>query len=327
MLKLELSRVSWPMRTPFRISRITETRTDGLHLVLTDAAGRRGRGEAIGVDYAGETQATMIAQLEAVRERIEAGPTLADAQGLLPSGGARNALDCALWDLQAKRSGVPAWRTAGLNGCQPVETAYTCGMMDEAALRQMARDHADHGWIKVKTDRDHGLDPVRIIHEELPHARLIVDPNEAWGEAELRRFAGALEGLNVALLEQPVAAHDDEALRGLDLPVPVAADEAFDDLQNLATLAGKYQVLNIKLDKTGGLTEALACARAGLAQGFRLMIGCMAGSSLSMAPAVLVAQLCDFVDLDGPLLQTGDVADPVIYLNGRIGPPTSTLWG
>jgi L-alanine-DL-glutamate epimerase-like enolase superfamily enzyme len=265
------------------------------------------------VDYAGETQATLIAQLEAVRDRIEAGVSRAQAQVLLPSGGARNALDCALWDLQAKQSGVPAWQAAGLDSCRPVETAYTCGMMDEAALRQMARDRS--------------LDPVRIVHEELPQSRLIVDPNEAWGEAELRRFAGSFQALNVALLEQPVAAGEDDILRGLNLPVPVAADEAFDDRANLAALAGKYQVLNIKLDKTGGLTEALACARSGLAQGYRLMIGCMAGSSLSMAPAVLVAQLCDFVDLDGPLLQAGDVANPIGYLEGRIGAPTPVLWG
>jgi L-alanine-DL-glutamate epimerase-like enolase superfamily enzyme len=183
MLRLELSRVSWPMRTPFRISRITETQTDCVHVVLTDAQGHRGCGEAIGVDYAGETQATLIAQLEAVRDRIEAGVSRAQAQVLLPSGGARNALDCALWDLQAKQSGVPAWRAAGLGSCLPVETAYTCGMMDEAALRQMARDHADHSWIKVKTDLDRGLDPVRIVHEEL------------------RRFAGSFQALNVALLE------------------------------------------------------------------------------------------------------------------------------
>jgi len=315
------------MRTPFKISRITETHTDCVHVVLTDEAGLRGRGEAVGVDYAGETQGTMVAQLEAVRGRIEAGLSLAQAQILLPSGGARNALDCALWDLQAKQTGVAAWMAAGLDGCQPVKTAYTCGMMDEAALRQMARDHAEHVWIKVKTDRDNGLDPVRIVHEELPHARLIVDPNESWSEADLLRFAGSLTGLNVALLEQPVNAHDDEILRSLDLPVPVAADEAFDDLANLPALAGKYQVLNIKLDKTGGLTQALACARDGRAQGYGLMIGCMAGSSLSMAPAALVAQLCDYVDLDGPLLQAEDVADPIVYLNGAMCAPTPALWG
>ena len=327
MLRLDLSRISWPMRTPFKISRVTETQTDCIHLVLTDAAGRRGHGEAIGVDYAGETQDTMIGQLEAIRGKIEAGVSLEEAQDLLPSGGARNALDCALWDLQAKQTGLPAWAAAGLDSCRPVETAYTCGMMDEVALRQMAREHGAHAWIKIKTDRDHGLDPIRIIHEELPHARFIVDPNESWGEAELRRFAGSLVALNVALLEQPVDAHDDEILRRLDLPVPVAADEAFDELTNLPSLTGKYQVLNIKLDKTGGLTQALACARAGRARGFGLMIGCMAGSSLSMAPAVLVAQLCDYVDLDGPLLQATDVADPILYQNGAIGAPTPALWG
>jgi L-Ala-D/L-Glu epimerase len=327
MLKVEIAFVSWPLRVPFTISRETQTVIDCVHLTLTDEAGNCGWSESIGVDYAGEMPADIIAALEAARSRIEAGVTLAEAQSFFPAGGARNALDCALWDLEAKRSGVPAWRTAGLTHFQPRPTAFTLGMMDEEALRLAAVEHQDFAFLKVKTNRERGLDPIRIVHEAAPNARLIVDPNESWAEAELRRYAGELEALNVALLEQPVDHEDDEVLRHISLPVPVAADEAFDDRTSFAKLAGKYQVINIKLDKTGGLTEALACAHQGLREGYRLMIGCMAGSSLGMAPGALVAQLCDFVDLDGPLLQSGDVAAPMLYEKGMMAMPTPALWG
>jgi L-Ala-D/L-Glu epimerase len=327
MLKVEIAFVSWPLRVPFTISRETQTVIDCVHLTLTDEAGNRGWSESIGVDYAGETPVSVIAELEAERGKIEAGLSLSEAQRLFPAGGARNALDCALWDLQAKQSGVPAWQSAGFTSFDPRPTAFTLGMMNEEALRLAASVHQDFAFLKVKTDRDHGLDPVRIVHEAAPNAQLIVDPNESWGEVELRRYAGELEGLNVALLEQPVDHHDDEVLRHISLPVPVAADEAFNDRTSFAKLAGKYQVINVKLDKTGGLTEALACARQGLAEGYSLMIGCMAGSSLGMAPGALVAQLCSFVDLDGPLLQLGDVAAPMLYDKGMMAMPTNALWG
>ena len=246
---------------------------------------------------------------------------------MLPAGGARNALDCALWDLNAKRSGVPAWRSAGLTSFTPRATSFTFGMMDESLLRAGARTHAHFPLLKVKTDRQHGLEPARIVHQEAPRSRLILDANCSWGEAELRRFAPEFPALNIVLLEQPVHPRDDEVLRHVALPVPVAADEAFNDRASIPALAGKYQVLNIKLDKTGGLTEALACARAGLAQGYRLMVGCMVGSSLSMAPGVVIAQLCDYVDLDGPLLQSRDVAEPIEYRDGTVGTPHARLWG
>ena len=168
---------------------------------------------------------------------------------------------------------------------------------------------------------------MRIIHEIAPNARFIVDPNQAWGAAELNRFAPDLKQLNVALLEQPVAIDNDEVLRGLSLSVPVAADEAFNTRSDIPGFAGKYQVLNIKLDKTGGLTEALACAHAGIDAGYGIMVGCMVGSSLSMAPGTIIAQLSDYVDLDGPLLQADDVAHPVTYDGGMIMPPSSQLWG
>lgn len=322
-----MAEIDWPLRQPFRIARATQTSIPCIQLTLTDDAGHRGRGEALGVDYAGETPSTMIAQIEAVRTRIEAGLSVNDAQALLPAGGARNALDCALWDLRAKRSGVPAWRAAGLSNMAPKSTAYTIGIMDDRDLREAVRAHADHGLLKVKTDAARGLDPARIVHEEAPYARLILDANEGWDGAALVRFAGSLEALGVVLLEQPVSRDRDEVLRRIALPVPVAADEAFDDRRDLAALRGRYQVINIKLDKTGGLTEALACARDGLAHGFGLMVGCMAGSSLSMAPATIVAQFADFVDLDGPLLQVGDFMPPIGYAGGMIEPPSTALWG
>jgi L-Ala-D/L-Glu epimerase len=327
MLKLEAKIVDWPLKVPFKISRETLYSIPCIQVTLTDVQGRVGRGEAVGVDYAGETPATMIAQIESVRAAIEAGITLETLQPLLPPGGARNGVDCALWDLIAKQSGTPAWKAAGLTDFTPRPTAFSFGIMDEAALRETARKYAHFPLLKIKTNKELGLDPVRIIHEVAPQAKFIVDPNQAWGADDLTRFAPDMEALNIALLEQPVAVGNDEILRALSLPVPVAADEAFTDRGGIPGFVGKYQVLNIKLDKTGGLTEALTCAHAGLAAGFQLMIGCMVGSSLSMAPGTIVAQYCDFVDLDGPLLQSADVANPLSYEGGMISTPTADLWG
>jgi L-Ala-D/L-Glu epimerase len=327
MLMLNVTTVNWPLREPFTISRETITSIACIQVTLTDESGNIGRGEAVGIDYAGETPASMIAQIETVRREIELGVTRVGLQRLLPYGGARNAVDCALWDLEAKRSGVPLWQTAGLDRFEPRPTAFSFGIMDEALLRTTARRYADFPLLKIKTDRERGLDPVRILHEEVPNAQFIVDPNQAWGATDLQRYAGDFEALNVALLEQPVAVADDELLRGLSLPVPVAADEAFNTRADIAGFVGKYQVLNIKLDKTGGLTEALACAKAGKESGFGLMVGCMIGSSLSMAPGTIIAQMCDYVDLDGPLLQAADVDHPITYQSGMIAPPTPQLWG
>jgi L-Ala-D/L-Glu epimerase len=327
MLKLETKIVDWKLKVPFTISRETHYSIPCIQVTLTDENGRIGRGEAVGVDYAGETPATMLAQIEAVRDKIEAGITLQSLQSLLPHGGARNGIDCALWDLIAKQSGVAAWKAAGLATFEPRQTAFSFGIMDESELRATAKQFAHFPLLKVKTNRERGLDPVRIIHEVTPHARFIVDPNQAWGLDELIGFIPEYERLNIALLEQPVAVDNDDVLRGLSLPVPIAADEAFNDRSDIPGFVGKYQVLNIKLDKTGGLTEALACARAGLDQGFRLMVGCMVGSSLSMAPGVIIAQLSDYVDLDGPLLQSEDVAYPLTYEHGNVSVPLPQLWG
>ncbi len=327
MLKLETKIIDWQLKVPFTISRETLYSIPCIQVILTDQNGNRGHGEAVGVDYAGETPATMLDQIEAIRGLIEDDMTLEALQSSLPHGGARNGVDCALWDLRAKQSGVPAWKSAGLASLEPRPTAFSFGIMHEAELRETAKKYAHFPLLKVKTNSELGLDPVRIIHEIAPHAHFIVDPNQAWGLDELTRFIPDYEKFNIAVLEQPLPIGNDEALRGLSLPVLIAADEGFNDRSDIPDLALKYQVLNIKLDKTGGLTEALACAHLGLKAGFRLMVGCMVGSSLSMAPGTIIAQLSDYVDLDGPLLQNGDVENPLSYDNGMISPPVAALWG
>jgi L-Ala-D/L-Glu epimerase len=327
MITLDVCKMSWPLKVPFTIARETLFDIPCILVCLTDALGNVGRGEAVGVDYAGETPDTMMAQIIAVKPSIEAGITRAALHDILPAGGARNAVDCALWDLEAKQSGMPAWRRAGLDRLIAQPTAFSFGIMSEEELRATAKTYRDFKLLKVKTNKLFGLDPVRIVHEEAPGARLIVDPNESWGEEELLRFAPHLAELNVVLLEQPVHPTQDAFLRKMTLPVPVAADEAFNDRSNIPDLVGKYQCLNIKLDKTGGLTEALACVDAGRAAGFSIMIGCMVGSSLAMAPGTLIAQSSAFVDLDGPLLQAADCDHGLTYENGMVGVPSAALWG
>ncbi len=327
MLKLDARLVEWPLKEPFRISRETLYAVRCIQVTLSDTKGNRGNGEAVGVDYAGETPEILIEQLIAAQAQIEDGVSIDALQSLLPAGGARNALDCALWDLRAKQSGTAAWITAGLQHMAPRPTAVTFGIMTDQDLRRMAAHYAHFPLLKVKTDRDHGIDPVRIVHEVAPSARIILDPNQAWGEAELTKYNHQLPNFGVVLLEQPVAIDADDILDHLRLTVPVAADEAFNDRFDISRLGNRYQVLNIKLDKTGGLTEALACAHQARQAGLGLMVGCMIGSSLSMAPATIIAQYCDFVDLDGPLLQAADCDFPIQYENGMIYPPQPELWG
>jgi L-Ala-D/L-Glu epimerase len=327
MLRMDVRIVEWPLKEPFKISRETLYSVRCIQVELKDGTGFVGRGEAVGVDYAGETPETLVAQIDVVRHQIEAGISLVGLQSLLPAGGARNAVDCALWDLNAKQFGIPAWQTAQLTSYGPKPTAFSFGIMSEEALRRTARLYAHFPLLKIKTNREFGLDPIRIIHEEAPNSRLIVDPNQSWDLADLEKHADELPRLNVVLLEQPVAIDNDAVLERISLPVPVAADEAFNDRTDIERIARRYQVLNIKLDKTGGLTEALACARYAQQTDLKLMVGCMIGSSLSMAPGTIIAQLCDFVDLDGPLLQAEDCSPPIQYEAGLIYPPSPLLWG
>lgn len=327
MVSMETRLLSWEMTEPFEISRGVMTHVHCVYVELRDEDGHLGRGEAAGINYQDETPEKIRDQIEALRPEIASGIGRHDLLRLLPYGGARNALDAALWDLEAKRSGVPAWRAAGLSEVRPVVTAQTIGIRSAAAFRERARELAHFPLLKVKVGGADDLALLAAVHEGAPDARLIVDPNQSWSFEQLASYAPQLADLGVALLEQPLPVGGDENLRDYRCPVPICADEAVNDRTDLADLLGKYDYINIKLDKTGGLTEALSLAREALDRGFRLMVGCMAGSSLAMAPAAVIAQLCDFVDLDGPLLQKEDWPDAISYANGVMEFPRPELWG
>jgi L-alanine-DL-glutamate epimerase-like enolase superfamily enzyme len=240
---------------------------------------------------------------------------------LLPAGGARNALDCALWDLRAKQSGRPVWQLAGLAPPRPVMTAHTIGLACEADFRRKAREASGYPLLKLKVDADRHLDLVRMAREIHPSARILVDANQSWSRSLLERLLPPLAELGVELVEQPVRRDQDALLDGLRSPLPLAADESCTDRDSLPGLVGRYQYINIKLDKCGGLTEALAMCGEARQLGFGLMVGNMCGTSLAMAPAFLVAQSCEFTDLDGPLLRKLDRRSPIRFQSGWMQPP------
>jgi L-alanine-DL-glutamate epimerase-like enolase superfamily enzyme len=317
----------WELIEPFATARDSVTHVPVLVATLSDASGRRGWGEAAGVDYDGETPDSMAAQLVAVQDALRDDLTQDELLRLLPAGGARNALDCALWDLRAKQASRPVWQLAGLPEPHAVTTAFTLGLGDDADTRRKARAARAYPMLKLKVDAGRHLDVVRIVREEHPAARIVVDANQAWTRATLERLAPQLRDLGVELIEQPVPRGDDASLDGLRPVLPLAADESCTDRGSLAALAGRYQYLNLKLDKCGGLTEALAMCVAAERLGFGLMVGNMCGTSLAMAPAFLIAQRCRYVDLDGPLLQQHDRPAPITYASGRMSPPEPQLWG
>jgi L-alanine-DL-glutamate epimerase-like enolase superfamily enzyme len=327
MIHCDITLERWAMREPFEISRETINDQAVLMVCLDDGRGCRGYAEAAGVDYDGETPHSIAAQIAAVQGHLHdeiTGQTLLE---LLPAGGARNALDCALWDLRAKQTGVPAWQAAGLAVLKPVMTDFTLGLGDEATTRRKARAARQYPLLKLKVDASRHLDVVRMVRQEHPGARLIVDANQSWSLALLKELLPQLHEAGVELIEQPLPRGDDAELDGLDSPVALAADESCSDRSSLAQLVGRYQYINIKLDKCGGLTEALALAAQASATGFGLMVGNMCGSSLAMAPAFLIAQKCRYVDLDGPLLQQIDRATPMVYNDALVQPPSAALWG
>ncbi|MEM6336180.1 MAG: N-acetyl-D-Glu racemase DgcA [Bacteroidota bacterium] len=316
----------WPVDGHFTISRGTLKEIPVI-VVEVEADGLTGRGEACGIRYKGETPDSMIAQIEAVRKTVEAGLTRDAAQTLLPPGGARNALDCALWELESLRTGTPAWQLAGIPEPRALTTAYTLSIDTPANMAAKTRQKAGYELFKIKLGVDeHDLDRVRAVREAAPDARLITDANEGWSRADLDRYVPALHQLGVELIEQPLKRGEDHALAGYDGPIPLCADESCQTTESLDHLpAGGYQVVNIKLDKTGGLTEGLRLMQAALDRGYELMIGCMVGTSLAMAPAFLIGQHCRFVDLDGPLLQAKDRPGGFVYQKSQMLP--GAAWG
>lgn len=325
-MRIEASQVAWPFRSVFRTSRGERLETRAVQVAVRDRH-LAGHGEGVGVSYNGETIERMVRQLHELACAVGPEITRDALQLWLPPGGARNAVDCALWDLEAKRSGVRAWQLAGVRTVRPVVTARTISLDMPAAMAKVAADLHQFPVLKLKLGGEGDVERVSAVRAVRPDATLIVDANQAWTERELLAWPSEMERLGVALIEQPLPADADAALLDFRSPVPICADESCQTSQSLPALAGKYQYVNIKLDKTGGLTEALKLARAASGMGFGLMVGCMAGSSLSMAPAYIIAQLCDWVDLDGPLLASKDAPSGILYEGGTMHPPEAELWG
>jgi L-Ala-D/L-Glu epimerase len=316
----------WPIAGSFTISRGAKTEAVVVVAELDDGA-HRGRGECVPYARYGETVEGVAAAIAAMAEPITAGLDRERLQAAMPPGAARNALDCAFWDLEAKRAGRPVHTLLGLSPPKPLTTAYTISLGTPQAMAKAAAKAADRPLLKVKLGG--ADDPARIaaVRNAAPRAELIVDANEGWSAVDLGQNLAACAQAGVTLVEQPLPAGRDDALARIARPIPVCADESVHGSASLAALAGKYDAVNIKLDKTGGLTEALAMAREAERMGFAVMVGCMVATSLAMAPAMLVAQRARVVDLDGALLLARDRPDGLIYEGSRAHPPTPALWG
>jgi L-alanine-DL-glutamate epimerase-like enolase superfamily enzyme len=316
----------WPIAGTFTIARGSRSEAVVVVAGLSDGA-HTGRGEGVPYAREGETAANVAAAIESMRAPLASGLDREGLQRTLPAGAARNALDCAFWDLAAKRSGRRVHELAGLPAPRPLVTAYTISLGSPEAMAQAAARAAARSLLKVKLGGDGDPARLRAVRRAAPHAELIADANEAWSPAQLAENTAACIEAGVTLIEQPLPAGNDDALAASARPLPVCADESVRDRGSLAALAGKYDAVNIKLDKTGGLTEALALAAEAERRGFALMVGCMVGTSLSMAPALLLAQRARVVDLDGPLLLARDRPEGLHYTGSLVHPATAALWG
>lgn len=315
---------SWPLLEPFVITGHTWTHCDVLVVSIT-ANGVTGRGEATGVYYLNETAESLYQQVFGLQQKLEQGISREQLQSMLPAGGARNAIDCALWDLEAKASGQSIFELTGIPA-SPVNTVNTVTIdrPDEMA-KKAAAITARH--IKVKLDGEQPLERISAVCNARPDAEIVVDVNEGWSFSQLVELAPQFKALGVKMIEQPLPRGEDDALEGYQSPITLCADESCLDTSELEQVARRYQMVNIKLDKTGGLTEALNLARQAREKGMTLMVGNMTGTSLAMAPAYVIAQLCDFVDLDGALFLNADRPYPMSYEQGVVSGLKTQLWG
>ena len=313
------------MVAPFVTAGETVNHIDVLHVML-EHEGHAGRSETMGVDYFGETVESMQTELSTLDPLAIAQLDRGTIQTLLPPGGSRNGLDCALWDIQAKQTAGGISTLTGLS-LKPLDTLVTISLDDPDAMARRAHEAPDLKRLKLKLNAKEPLDCLQAIHEARPDAQLVIDANGSWTSELLMAAGDTLARFKVALLEQPLAAGNDDALESLRYPVPLCADESCQSSADLEAVADRYDAINIKLDKCGGLTNALAIREWCKQTGKLIMVGNMLGSSLAMAPALVVAQGADFVDLDGPLWQQSDVASPLKIDHGCIQPPLSRLWG
>ena len=316
----------WELTQPFRISNYEWINSRCLVVQLTED-GFIGRGEAQGVFYLDETAESILEQAHAVAAVIRKGISRAELQELLPPGGARNAIDCAMWDLECKRSGKTIWQLTGIDP-KPVTTVFTIGLEDTPeAMAAKAAAATDAPILKIKLGDHLPFERLAAIRAARPDAQLVVDANQSWSFELLKDVIPRCAGLNLEMIEQPLARGGDESLEGFESPITLAADESCLHSGELETASRRYSMINIKLDKTGGLTEALKLAKAAKAKGCKLMVGNMVGTSLSMAPSFVVAQLCDFVDIDGPLLLKYDQPLGLNYDKGVVTGFDKRLWG
>ena len=325
-LTLALAAERWPIAGSFGISRGSKTEAVVVVAELSDGKAR-GRGECVPYARYGESIESVMTQINAMRPQLEAGLDRSALQTAMPPGAARNALDCALWDLEAKRRGRPVHEVAGLPAPHALTTAYTISLAAPAIMAKAAEAAASRELLKVKLGAEGDVARIAAVRVAAPNAMLIVDANEGWNESNLAANFAACADAGVVLVEQPLPERNDQALAQMQRPIPVCADESVHDRSSLAALAGKYDAVNIKLDKAGGLTEALAVAAEAQRQNFTIMVGCMVATSLAMAPAILLAQQARFVDLDGPLLLSKDRADGLRYVDSLVYPPSPSLWG
>jgi L-Ala-D/L-Glu epimerase / N-acetyl-D-glutamate racemase len=324
-LRIEAKEEVWPLKEVFRISR--GSRTEARVVVVTVNDGKNtGRGEGVPIARYNQTIDSVIAEIQSIKSVRDLDRD--KLQHLLPAGAARNALDCALWDLEAKRSGKRVWELANIPIVPEVETSLTISLDAPDKMAAAAKAAANSPLLKLKLGGD-DLDLARIeaVHEAAPTARLLVDANESWSPKHYRKIVPALKELGVELIEQPFPANADDVLETLDHPVPVCADESCHTTADLSRLRNRYEMVNVKLDKTGGLTEALRLTERAREGGFKLLIGCMVCTSLGIAPARLLASAADWIDLDGALLLARDRDHGLGYENGRIGLPSRQLWG
>ena len=321
-MRLETASEVFRLARPFAISRGARSEAHVLS-VRACCGGAEGWGECVPYARYGETMHSVAAQISALPEAF----ARADLREILPAGAARNAVDCALWDLEAKRAGRRVWDIAGLPAPTPRVTAYTLSLDAPGRMRAQARANARRPLLKVKLGAPDDIARLEAVREGAPDPVLIVDANEGWSAEQYADYAPHLRRLGVSLVEQPLPADADEALREMARPVPVCADESCHVRADLAALEGKYDAVCVKLDKAGGLTEALDLAAAAQARGFAVMAGCMVGTSLAMAPATLVAQSASVTDLDGPLLLAEDRPVPLVYDDAGVHPPKRELWG
>ena len=324
--RLTVIRRAWPLARPFAISRGAKTTAEVVIAEVYDGE-FRGRGECVPYPRYGESVDSVAASLEAMKGAVFSGLDRHELQQAMPPGAARNALDCAFWHLDAQRDDRRVADIAGIGPLKPLVTAYTLSLDTPERMAQAAMAERDRPLLKLKLAGDGDIERVRAVRRAAPASRLIVDANEGWSERHLAEAMPALAEFGVELIEQPLPADADAALADMPHPIPVCADESCHTRADLDRLAGKYDAVNIKLDKAGGLTEALALAEEAAARGFKIMVGCMIGSSLATAPAMLVAQRAQFVDLDAPLLLASDRVPGLRYDGSTVYPPEPILWG